>query len=213
MKSLLLMKFHLTLSKIKCMFSPSCQETRKTEDLSRLCSNNFNDTLVSSSLHTALCYGWTKNNKPHQTKVLHVETHLTTDCGVFTWNQQCVFCGTIPYWWLLTVCSLCVRMGGGRMGCGQPRKLKVKGQNMQVLHMIWMDECFQKLLNFRLLLTILLKRIQSEISDTCTPWLTCSKAAMVPQECQSMGADSLFMLSSRRAFFLASKLESSLIQW
>lgn len=47
--------------------------------------------------------------------------------------------------------------------------------------------------------------------------LTCSRAAIVPQECHSMGArsgtDSRFLLSSRRAFSLVSGLESSLIHW
>lgn len=51
----------------------------------------------------------------------------------------------------------------------------------------------------------------------CFLILTCSSAAIVPQECHSMGArsgtDSLFLLSSRRAFSLVSGLDSSLIHW
>lgn len=47
--------------------------------------------------------------------------------------------------------------------------------------------------------------------------LTCNRAAIVPQECQSMGArsgtDSRFLLSSSKAFSLVSGLDSSLIHW
>lgn len=46
---------------------------------------------------------------------------------------------------------------------------------------------------------------------------TCNRAAMVPQECQSIGArsgtDSRFLLSSSKAFSLVSGLDNSLIHW